>query len=317
MKYRHCDSIPFIICAALIGCGAGTQTPAKSGQPGQAAGSQGSSAQPAQAESSAVERAQAGDQGAGESGVTTGLQTLEHRSVSLTYDLNLSQHGQGKGVQSGEWSFEEERTLRVKKAVKDRIMELEVVYGKWEAKPLLGLTYEVPTDGKTYLVAMGDKLTISRGQNEKLSPAEDKLVNSEYGWVGGPSPLHKALLDARLEPGAKLSSSSQIALTLLGAIPGADVARAGLIATIKSVADKPRKTATLEIGTTFRISSKKTAVDLELKGTGEIDVATGWVQALDLAGTATVSGQTEVPKKGAMDVEGAGKVTLKRSSELR
>ena len=77
------------------------------------------------------------------------------------------------------------------------------------------------------------------------------------------------------------------------------------------------KHATLDVAGSFSIKSKKTVFDIELKGPAEVDVATGWVQSVDLQGTATVSGQTEVPKKGTMDVEGKGKFTIGRHSEFK
>jgi len=318
MNLRQAVVIPVVVCGSSLGCGGSAPPPASASTEAPGDSSSTSSASEAtDAKSSnkgSLKGASSDDGGAGD--LKTGLQTLERRTASLDFDLNLSKKGAGSGVQHGEWSFAEERTLRVKKAKNNKVLELEVVYGKWEAKPLLGLTYEDPTNDKTYIVAFGDKLTITHG-SDKVTPAEEKAVSTEYGWVGNPSALAKALIDAKFAPETHLSGSPQISAALLGTIPGVDIAHAGIMATIKNVKDKPRKTATLDVAGSFSIKSKKTVFDIELKGPAEVDVATGWVQSMDLQGTATVSGQTEVPKKGTMDVEGKGKFTIGRHSEFK
>lgn len=314
MKLRKSIVIPLVL--AGTGCG-GSAPPAASPSDTPTAAETGSSASSADKPSaSGSDEAKPDAASGGANDVATGLQTLEKRSASLDFDLNLSKHGAGSGVQHGVWSFAEERTLRVKKAKNNNILELEVVYGKWEAKPLLGMTYEVPTDGKTYVLSFADKLSIARGK-EKVSSDEEKAVLSEYGWVGNASPLHKALLDGKMVPEMHLTGSPQVSAALLGAIPGVDIAHASIMATFKSVKNQPRQTATLEVSGTFSIKGKKTTFDIELKGPAEVDVGTGWVQSMELQGTANISGQTEVPKKGVMDVEGKGKVTISRHSEFR
>ncbi len=316
MKFCKVVVVPIVVAGALVGCG-GSANPAASPGASGANDSSGSSSTdtPDKASGSSDDAKPAAAKGSA-ADVAVGLQTLEKRSASLEFDLNLSKNGAGSGVQHGEWSFTEDRTLRVKKAKNGTILELEVVYGKWEAKPLLGLTYEVPTDGKTYLVSFVDKLNIMRG-TEKASPAEEKAVATEYGWVGNPSSLRQALLDTKMAPDIHLAASPQISAALLGAIPGVDIAHAGIVASVKSVKAQPRQTATLEVSGSFSIKSKKTTFDIELKGPADVDVATGWVQSMDLKGTSTITGQTDVPKKGAMDVEGKGKVTISRHSEFR
>lgn len=302
---------PLVLGSLLLGCGGSTKqaesadSPATKGESpsNSAAGDVESGGKPETNKSVAPE-------------VTTGLQALEKRAASLDFDLNLSKKGTGSGVQSGQWSFAEERTLRVKKAKDNKVLELEVVYGKWEAKPLLGMTYEVPTDGKTYLVSFVDNLSIMRG-SEKASPAEEKAVASEYGWVGNPSALRKALLDAKLVPETHIAMSPQVNAALLGAIPGVDVAHAGIMASIKGVKTQGRQVATLDVAGSFSIKSKKATFDIEVKGPAEVDMPTGWVQSMDLKGTVTVSGQTDVGKKGTMDVEGKGKFTLTRQLDFK
>ncbi len=312
---KLCKSVVIPLVLAASACG-GSANPAASAASAPAADT------PSSPQSESAPPAAGGDEAkpatasGGAADVATGLRTLETRSASLEFDLNLSKNGAGAGVQHGSWSFSEERTLRVKKAKNNTILELEVVYGKWEARPLLGLTYEVPTDGKTYQVSFADKLNIARG-SEKVSPAEDKAVSSEYGWVGGPSPLRKALLDGKMVPEMHLTGSPQVSAALLGAIPGVNIAHASIMATFKSVKAQPRQTATLEVAGTFSIKSKKATFEIEIKGPAEVNVATGWVQSMDLPGTANITGQTDVPKKGAMDVEGKGKVTISRHSEFR
>ena len=312
---KLCKSVVIPLALAATACG-GSANPAASAASTPAADTPSSPQSESAPAAAGTDEAKPAAASGGAADVATGLQTLEKRSASLEFDLNLSKKGAGSGIQHGDWSFSEERTLRVKKAKSGTILELEVVYGKWDAKPLLGMTYEVPTDGKTYVLSFVDKLSIARG-SEKVSPAEEKAVFSEYGYVGGPSPLRKALLDGKMVPEMHLTGSPQVSASLLGAIPGVNIAHAGITATFKSVKATPRQTATLEVAGSFSIKSKKTTFDIELKGPAEVDVGTGWVQSMDLQGTANISGQTDVPKKGVMDVEGKGKVTISRHSEFR
>jgi hypothetical protein len=250
--------------------------------------------------------------------IPEGLQLLDRRSLSLDFALNLAKKGEGKGVNSGTWSFAEERTMRVKSAQKDVITEMQVVYGKWEAKPLLGLTYQVPTDGKTYLLASkSGEVTLTRGANEKVSSDEQRAVKAEYGWVGEQNPVRKALLDAKLEAGAELPKSAEMSRLLLGAIPGVDGESVETTATLEKVEGAARKKAVLKVKAKLRLVSNKTAFDLELNGTANVDVLTGWVLGAELAGTANASGTLKHPKQGEMEVSGKSKVTLSRSSEFR
>jgi hypothetical protein len=250
--------------------------------------------------------------------IPEGLQLLDRRSLNLDFALNLMKKGEGKGVQSGSWSFAEERTMRVKAAKKDIITEMQVVYGKWEAKPLLGLTYEMPTDGKTYLLASKDgSLGIVRGSNEKLSSDEQSSVKAEYGWVGARNPVRQALLDVALKPGAELPKSAELAQLLLGQIPGCDMGQTEVTATLEKLESGSRKKALLKLTAKTRIVSNKTNFDLELSGTAAVDVSTGWVIAADLAGNAVAKGSIKHPKQGEMEVSGKSKVTLTRSSEFR
>jgi hypothetical protein len=313
MKIHTIVSVPVVIGCLLTACGGNTSpaasadSPAAKGETSSVAPADGSEAESAKPEAAATSAAAV---------VVAGVQALEKRSASLDFDLNLSKKGQGSGIQNGQWSFAEERTLRIKKAKENKILELEVAYGKWEAKPLLGMTYAVPTDDKIYLLSFVDSLSIMRG-TDKASPAEEKAVSAEYGWVGNPSALRKAILDAKLAPDTRIAMSPLVNAALLGAIPGVDIAHAGIMASIKSVKSQGRQVATLDVAGSFSIKSKKTTFDIELRGPAEVDVPTGWVQSMDLKGTVTVTGQTEVGKKGTMDVEGKGKFTLSRQLEFK
>jgi hypothetical protein len=265
-------------------------------------------------------KAAAADAPAGDkTNIAAGLQMLDRRSLTLDFDLNLIKNGQGMGVQSGNWSFSEERTLRVKVAKKDVITELQVVYGKWDAKPLLGLTYEMPTDGKTYLLANnGSHLTITRGASDHVSAGEEqRTIKAEYGWVGERSPLRQALLASKLEPGSNLGKSQELAQLILGEIPGADSSQSELSATLDKVEGGARKKALLKIEAKAKVTSNKTFFALELNGTAAVDVATGWVVAADLAGTTQATGSVKHPKKGELEVTGKGKVTLTRKGEFK
>ena len=313
MKIRTIVSVPVVLGSLLLGCGGNTSPAASADSP--TAKDEASSSAPANGSETESAKPEAADKSSA-AVVVTGVQALEKRSASLDFDLNLSKKGQGGGIQNGQWSFAEERTLRIKKAKDNKILELEVAYGKWEAKPLLGMAYEVPTDNKTYLVSFVDSLNIMRG-TDKASPAEEKAVSAEFGWVGNPSALRKAMLDAKLAPDTRIAMSPLVNAALLGAIPGVDIAHAGIMASIKSVKSQGRQVATLDIAGSFSIKSKKVTFDIELKGPAEVDVPTGWVQSMDLKGTVTVTGQTEVGKKGTMDVEGKGKFTLSRQLEFK
>ncbi len=315
--------ISLVALALPLACG-GAAPPAKSGPSETPATSESSTAPvtstaaPNAAASSTQAAKPAGASAANEALVKAGLQLLDRRAIELDFDLNLTtKKGGSAGVQSGQWSFAEERSLRVK-TVKDELMtELQVVYGKWEAKPLLGLEYRVPTDGKTYLAtAAAGKLTFSRGQDEKLSSDEQRAVEAEYGWVGGKSPLRAALLDAKT-PGASLPRSVALTRALLGELPGVDATKAKVEATIKEQKSGPRPTVLLEVHATTRIVSLKTTFELDLTGPLEVDLATGWVRSANLTGTVVASGEIENAKKGTLVVSGKGKVKVTRSAEFR
>jgi hypothetical protein len=316
-----------LLLLAALGCG-GAGKPAETGGSGSSDSDSSSSDKSSSGDSDGESAdSEGGDAkaGADSSGgervkIPSGLQMLDRRSLSLDFALNLLKNGEGKGVQSGSWSFSEERTMRVKSAKKDVIKELQVVYGKWEAKPLLGLTYEMPMDGKTYMLQNdGSGLKITRGSSDHVEGGdEQRAIKAEYGWVGERSPLRQALADSKLEAGANLGKSEELAQLILGAIPGADSTDSELSATIDKVEGSgARKKAILKIEVKATIKSNKTSFALELNGTAAVDVATGWVVAADLSGTTSSSGSITVKKQGELEVSGKGKVTLTRKGEFK
>jgi hypothetical protein len=325
MTVRHTScTLHLLILAVAIGCGSAPKSAATGGAKANEPVSSGNSAsserendapaagsedaKPANHETPTEDKAS----------IASGLQMLDQRSLTLDFDLNLMKKGEGKGVQSGNWSFSEERTLRVKTAKKDTIKELQVVYGKWEAKPLLGLTYEMPTDGKTYLLASdGSNLKITRGTSDHVTGEEERAVKAEYGWVGDRSPLREALVASKLEPGTNLGKSQALAQAILGAIPGADANQTELTATLEKVEGGAKKKALLKVEATTKIVSAKTTFAIELTGTAAVDVTSGWVVAADLSGTSQATGSVKHPKQGELEVSGKGKVKLTRKGEFR
>lgn len=317
-----------LVLFAVLGCGGASKPPESAGS-GASASSSSDADKPSgtssdsDTDSAAKEDAKSGGSGpaAGDKvNIPAGLQMLDRRSLTLDFDLNLLKKGEGKGVQSGNWSFSEERTLRVKTAKKDVITELQVVYGKWEAKPLLGLTYEMPMDGKTYLLAFdGSALKITRGSSDHVNGGEEqRAIKAEYGWVGERSPLRQALVAAKQEPGSSLGRGQELAQLILGEIPGADSAQSDLTATLeKFEGSGARKKALLKIEAKAKIVSNKTSFAIDLNGTAAIDVATGWIVAADLSGTTQAAGSIKHPKQGELEVSGKGKVTLTRKGEFR
>lgn len=313
--------ISMLVCATLA-CGGTTKPAETSGSASEdRPSSDGADPAPAQSKADAEDATPESTNApvADKTTIPAGLQLLDRRSLNLDFDLNLLKKGEGKGVQSGSWSFSEERTLRVKTAKKDVITEMQVVYGKWEAKPLLGLTYEMPTDGKTYLLSSdGSNLKIVRGSDTLSGGEERRAVDAEYGWVGARSPLRQALLDSKLEPGAKIGDGQALARLVLGEIPGADSSQSELSASLDKIEGTgARKKALLKVEAKTKITSAKTSFAIALTGTAAVDVATGWVVGADLAGTAQATGSVKHAKQGELEVSGKGKVTLTRKGEFK
>lgn len=251
-------------------------------------------------------------------GPVKGFRLMDHRTLNLEFSLNLQKNGQGVGIDTRSWSLTEERTLRARNVGKAEITELELVYGKWEAAALLDQSFTPPTNGQSYLVVgNGDGgVKITRANGQPPSTEESTAVSDEYGWVGTPSPLRVALAEVGLEAGRKIPSSAAIALALYGTIPGVDPKNSTANLTLHSVEQGKNPSVRADVQGSVRIRSHKTVFDVELAGTAQIDTGTGLVRGLDLKGTIVPSGQITHPKKGALDVSGKGKLTLKQTSEL-
>jgi len=145
---------------------------------------------------------------------------------------------------------------------------------------------------------------------------ENTAVALEYGWVGGPSPLKRALLQTGLTKGATVESSTALALALYGTIPGVDARESTAKLTLKSIDTSGSTTAVFEVAGSIKIKSKQTLFDVELTGTTTIDGATGWPLSIELTGIVRPSGQITHPKKGPLTVSGKGKLVITQTAEL-
>ncbi len=244
-----------------------------------------------------------------------GARLLDRRTLKLDFDLNLSKNEQGVGIQSQAWSVTEERTLRIKDVAKGQISGLEVVYGKWEAAPLLDQSFSSVTNGQGYAIQSGSgDITVTRLKGT-ATPEETAAVTLEYGWVGGPSPLKQALLDTGLVPGSTVDSSPALALALYGTIPGVNSHDSTANLTLKSVDTTGASPALFDVTGAIKIKSKQTVFDVDLTGTVKVDGTTGWPLSIELTGVVRPSGQITHPKKGALTVGGKGKLVLSQTGE--
>jgi len=327
MNLRVSRSLITAVCLTIAGCGAGQAHPAsnlgKGGDDsaeagtGDGHGDQSESLAAAESSEAAPETTSSEASTTKAGAPTVGRQLHSQRSISLKYTLNLSKKGQGVGVQTGDWKFEEERNIEVKAVNGQDVTALRVAYGRWEIKPLLGMSYSVPTDGKTYLVsAQGGTLRVTQG-HEQVTGAELKAVSADYGWVGGQSPLAKALAAAGDTAGAKLDASPALARALIGEIPWSDPNKLSVSSTLLSVSSGPNPTARLDVKAEATLRSDKTVFDLVLKGPVDVDVNTGWVISAALEGEAHPSGSLHHPKRGDLSVDGHGQVTFERSGQIR
>lgn len=272
---------------------------------------------------STAETAQAGSgdsdgEASGRALPPVGTQNLDIRAFSMEFGLTLLKDDNvAAGVQTGNWSFEEERTHRVKALGKRGIQELEVVYGKWEAKPLLGLQYEVPTDGKTYAVqATEDEPSVKRSGQEPMTSEELEAVIAEYGYVGDLPPTLQALEATGHEQGAELPADVALTDALLGAIPGVTHRNTKMTARFVGFDESGRKTAKLTLSLTTTLQSGETAFEMTLKGPASVDYLTGWVSGLDLEGEITPSGKVKAAGK-MLNVRGKGTVKYVRSADFK
>jgi len=260
-----------------------------------------------------------GDQGGGGAAAKkpgkappAGTKALEKRGASLTFDLTLKKGEAAGGMQAGSWSLEEERSLEVLASEGSGVQKLRVVFGKREAKPLLGVELTAATAGHGYVLeSKSGSIDISRVDGKELSGAERDALMTEYDWVGGPSPLAKWLGEGGLAEGKTLEGGSPETRALVGVLAGVDYANAKISVTGKG---KSGKILTLDVTTTLTLVGGKTRFELTLKGPAEVDLDTGWVKTLALKGTAKASGTLD-HKKGTLDVTGKGEATLSRSAE--
>jgi hypothetical protein len=246
-----------------------------------------------------------------------GTQALDRRGLEFQFALTLMRGEAAAGVQTGNWSFTEERTHRVIASSDSAITKLQVVYGKWEAKPLLGLQYEVPTDGNSYTVASsGGSATVERAEGKAMSDDEKTAVMNEYGWVGGVHPVLAAIERAGAKPGSQLEVDTAFINALVGAIPGVDHAKSQLEAELKGLETSGRKTAKLAVVLKSDLYSGPTVFSLDLKGPATVDMLTGWTSSLALDGTLKPGGQVKVKGK-MLNVQGRGTAKLTREATFR
>ena len=197
------------------------------------------------------------------------------------------------------------------------ITKLQVVYGKWEARPLLGLVYEVPTDGNGYTVASsGGNATVERVEGKAMSEDEKMAVMNEYGWVGGAHPVLAAIERAGAEPGSALDVDTAFINALVGAIPGVDHAKSQLDAQFQGFDSSGRKTAKLALVLESDLRTGPTVFSLQLKGPATVDMLTGWTSSLALEGTLKPGGQVKVKGK-MLAVQGKGTAKLTRESTFK
>jgi hypothetical protein len=237
-----------------------------------------------------------------------GTQQLEQRSASLEFELTLEKGEAAGGMQSGSWSLEEERSLEVLDGDDSAVTKLRVVYGRREAKPLLGVELTAATAGHTYAIGPGGH-TIEREDGKALTGDERDALMSEYDWVGGAPPLMKWLEGGAAKEGATLEGGSAEARALVGVLSGVDYSNAKVSVTPKK---KHGDSLPLDVTAALRLTSRDTHFDLDLKGTATVDLKTGWVTQLELAGPVKPSGHVKL-KKDVLEVHGRGTAKISRS----
>ncbi|MBI3204153.1 MAG: hypothetical protein HYZ29_21635 [Myxococcales bacterium] len=241
-----------------------------------------------------------------------GTKALEKRSAALTFDLVLKKGDAAGGMQAGSWSLEEERALEVLGSEGSAVNKLKVVFGKREAKPLLGVELTTATAGHTYVLeSKGGNVDITRADGKEVTGAERDALMSEYDWVGGPSPLAKWLGERGPGDGKKLEGGSAETRALVGVLAGVDYQSSKVSVVSKG---KSGSTLTLDVTATLTLVGGQTRFELTLSGPAKVDMAKGWVSDLALKGTAKASGKLD-HKKGVLDVTGKGEAQVQRRSE--
>lgn len=241
-----------------------------------------------------------------------GTKALEKRSASLVFDLTLKKGDHAGGMQAGSWSLEEERSLEVIASEGSAVNQLKVVYGRREAKPLLGVEMTTATAGHTYVLeSKGGNVDIRRGDGKDITGGERDALMSEYDWVGGPSPLSKWLGEGGPAAGKKLEGGPSETRALVGVLAGVDYQSSKVSVVSKG---KSGDSLALDVTATLTLVGGKTRFELTLSGPAKVDLAKGWVSTLSLKGTAKASGTLD-HKKGVLDVTGTGKAEISRSAE--
>lgn len=294
MKTRFGAALSLVIALSVSACGGG------------GAGSNGGAKSPG--EDTATE-------GGGESkplvAPAPGVKSLEHRSVSLDYELVLARGDAAGGMQAGSWSLEEERSQEVLASEGPAVTKLKVVYGRREAKPLLGVEQTAATAGHTYeLERKAGELSLTRADGKDVSAAERDALEAEYAWVGGPSTLAEWLKGGSLAEGKSVEGGSAEARALLGVLSGVDYANAKVSAVSRG---KKGNDLSLHVKASLRLTSGETHFDLTLEGPAVVDTTSGWVKSLALAGPVKAGGKYK-HKKGLLDVSGKGKAKLDRKA---
>ena len=240
-----------------------------------------------------------------------GAKWLEQRSASLDFELVLTKDKDkaAGGMQSGSWSLEEERSYEVLASGGGKIEKFRIVFGKREAKPLLGVEQTTATAGHAYVLdGKGGAPNVTRVDGKEASPDERDALMSEYAWVGNGSPLMAWLKGGELADGASVSGGSAEARALLGALSGIDWENAKVSVTSHG---RSGSSLALDVSASVRLTSGQTWFDLDLKGPAKVDLDKAWVSELTLAGNVKAGGHLQY-KKGLLTVTGTGSAKLAR-----
>ncbi len=308
--------IALVVSSCAVGCGSApaAHTPATSGAA--AAPDDGSPAAPSGGDSSGSEASSGAASGGGTAASagprpTTTAQALEKRAFKMQFDLELMRDGAPAGMQSGSWSISEERTLAARAVSGDAITKLELIFGRRDAAPLLGLEQPSVTENKTFLVE-GSGATPSVTRAGKPAPdAERDAVLYEYGWVGAASPLVVMLRGAK--PGAVLHPPVEARKALLGDVPGIDEQAMDVQVVYKRTRSAGRPDAELAVTAKGPLVSGDMTFNLDLSGPATLDLATGWVTQLTLSGKVKAKGKVK-HKKGKLDASGHGSMSITRAA---
>jgi hypothetical protein len=241
-----------------------------------------------------------------------GASAHESRDVEMQFDLTLLKDGSPAGMQSGSWSIYEERTTKVLEVRDQAIAKLELVFGRREAKALLGVEKPSLTAGKSYVLdATGGSVSIMAPGGKDVPDKERTAVSLEYGWVGSPSPLLQML--SGVKPGGSTEPPAEARRALIGELPGIDHDETKLSVKLLGV---EANTAKLELEFTGELDNGDMKFSLELRGPAALDTRTGWVKSLDLSGKLKADGTVKHNKK-PMETRGKGTAKISRKADIR